>query len=80
MMRVMKCSQGGCREPATWKTGTWWACDEHIKGMLFSPEMFEEGRGETFFGTTYHLRGYAEPYPNMSPEWEERTTVGVDDG
>jgi hypothetical protein len=40
-IRVMKCSTTGCPRPATWKHGTWWACDEHIKEMLCSPEQFE---------------------------------------
>ena len=75
MMRVMKCSQGGCLEPATWKTGTWWACDEHIKSMLFNADMFDAGEGHTLFGSSYRLSGYAKPDPGMNDEWLELTTV-----
>ena len=73
--RVMACSQMACDNPATWKMGTWWACDDHIKTMLFLPEWFDTGRGHTYFGSAYRLDDYAEPWPNMTPDWIERVTV-----
>jgi len=85
----------GCENPATWKHGTWYACDDCIKPILGNPpgaflnmfhgtkqrtpaEMFEEGRGETIYGSAYRADDYFEPYPEMNDEWLELSTVEIE--
>ena len=76
-IRVISCSQSGCSNPATWKMGTWWMCDEHIREYLSSPEMFDKGIGLSYFGTAYRMEEYASPDQGMSDEWLRLMTVEV---
>ena len=91
--RVMKCQMNRCQNPATWKHGTWYACDDCI-GPVLGPqwfnfavintmpsdeEMFESGKGYTPWGTAYRANDYFDPWPNMSEEWAERVTVEIKD-
>ncbi len=55
---VMKC-QNECKLPATWKVGTWWMCDVHVKKNGISAEDFDNGSGFTFLGTSRRLRQLA---------------------
>lgn len=68
------CSILDCNKPATWRHGTWWACDEDIKKLLFDEKMYVRGQGMTAFGTAYHC-GVQEA-PDDAQEWE---TVMVGD-
>jgi len=48
---VVKCSQIDCQHPATWKTGTWWLCDQHARLQLTGAE-YDAGEGMLCWGTT----------------------------
>ena len=52
---VMKCQAVECGKPATWKAGTWWVCDVHVKEYGISAKGFDEGLGYTTFGSSYRL-------------------------
>lgn len=51
-MLYVKCQEIDCPQVATWKAGTWWFCDEHVKQYLYpvismatlTPEEFLSGK------------------------------------
>ncbi len=89
--RVMRC-QSGCEKPtpATWKHGTWYACDDCIRPLLGNPlgtflNMFfgkEQKSPEEMFeegwGSTIYGTAYrSDDYFDPPPNWDQADMEGM---
>jgi len=77
-VRYMKCAQRGCNEVATWKAGTWWFCEEHMKELLNQFSITVNGMTHCAWGTAYeHGPCRAEDY--FVGDYPESMTVEVEE-